>query len=58
MTGWPVGASPNTTVKLGFSLSRSEEDLVREEQEHLAQIEEQDDALKMREQEDTSLMIV
>ena len=45
-------------MKLGFSLSRSEEDLVREEQEHLAQIEEQDDALKMREQEDTSWMIV
>ena len=45
-------------MKLGFSLSRSEEDLVREEQEHLAQIEEQDDGLKMREQEDTSLMIV
>lgn len=35
-----------------FNYLRSEEDLVREEHEHLAQIEEQDDALKMREQEE------
>ena len=49
-------ASLHAVFSLRFCL-RSEEDLVREEQEHLAQIEEQEDALKMREQEDTVLIV-